>query len=77
MEGWKVERGLVMWKERVYVPIDMTLRGSIIEIHHSWGHPGIHETTELITQNYWWLGLQKDVQSYIQGCKTCQTVKPD
>ena len=30
-EGWKVERGLVMWKERVYVPIDMTLRGSIIE----------------------------------------------
>ena len=77
IEGWKVEQGLVTWKERVYVPIDMTLRGSIIEIHHSWGHPGIHQTTELITQNYWWPGLQKDVQKYIQGCKTCQTVKPD
>ena len=55
----------------------MTLQGSIIEIHHSWGHPGIHKTTELITRNYWWPGLQKDIQKYIQGCKTCQTVKPD
>ena len=77
MEGWKVERGLVTWKERVYVPIDMTLQGSIIEIHHLWGHPGIHKTTELITRNYWWLGLQKDVQKYIQSCRTCQTIKPD
>ena len=59
MEGWKVERGLVTWKERVYVPVDVTLQGSIIEIHHSWGHPGIHKTTELITRNYWWPGLQK------------------
>ena len=25
MEGWKVERGLVTWKEQVYVPVDMTL----------------------------------------------------
>ena len=64
-EGWKVEQGLVTWKERVYVPVDMTLRGSIIEIHHSWGHPGIHKTTELITRNYWWPGLQKDVQKYL------------
>ena len=77
MEGWKIEKGLVTWKERIYVPIDMTLQGSIIEIHHSWGHPGIHKTTELITWNYWWPGLQKDVQKYIQGCRTCQTVKPD
>ena len=76
-EGWKVTQGLVTWKERVYVPVDMTLHGSIIEIHHSWGHPGIHKTTELITQNYWWPGLQKDVQKYVQGCRTCQTVKPD
>ena len=25
MEGWKVEQGLVTWKGRVYVPIDITL----------------------------------------------------
>ena len=76
-EEWKIEQGLVTWKGRIYVPIDMTLWGSIIEIHHSWGHPGIHKTMELITQNYWWPGLQKDVQKYIQGCKTCQMIKPD
>ena len=24
-EGWKVEQGLVIWKERIYIPVDITL----------------------------------------------------
>ena len=57
--------------------MDQTLRGAMIEIHHSWGHPGIHKTVELITRNYWWPGIREDVRKYIQGCRKCQTVKPD
>ena len=49
----------------------------MIEIHHSWGHPGIDKTLELMTRNYWWPGMKKDIQKYITGCNTCQTVKPD
>ena len=49
----------------------------MIEIHHSWGHPGIDKTLELMTRNYWWPGMKKDIQKYIAGCNTCQTVKPD
>ena len=56
-KGWKTEKGLAIWKERIYIPVDKGLRGAIIKIHHSWGHPGIHKTVELITQNYWWPGI--------------------
>ena len=48
-DGWKVKQGLVTWKEQIYVPVNETLPGSIIAIHHSWGHPRIYKTTELIT----------------------------
>ena len=65
-KGWRLERGLVTWKERIYIPIDQTLRGTMIEIHHSWGHPGIHKTVELITRNYWWPGVREDIRKYIQ-----------
>ena len=53
------------------------IRGQMIEIHHSWGHPGIDKTLELMTQNYWWPGMKKDIQKYIASCNTCQTVKPN
>jgi hypothetical protein len=74
---WKIKDGLITWKEQVYVPIDMETRGLLIEIHHSWDHPGIDKTMELLTQNYWWPGMKKDIQKYVQGCNICQTVKPD
>ena len=67
-DGWKIVDRLVTWKERVYIPVDQEIRGMIIEIHHSWGHPGIDKTMELIIQNYWWPGIKKDIQKYIQAC---------
>ena len=76
-DKWKVVDRLVSWKERIYIPVDQEIRGTIIEIHHSWGHPGIDKMTELITQNYWWPGVRKDVQKHVQACRTCQTAKPD
>ena len=41
------------------------------------GHPSIAKTLELITREFWWPNMKKDVENYIKGCHTCQTVKPD
>jgi len=27
---------------------------------------------ELITQNFWWLGVTKEVKRYVEGCDACQ-----
>ena len=75
--GWQLSENLVTWKNRVYVPANEAIRGQMIEIHHSWGHPGVDKTWELMTRNYWWPGMKKDSQKYVMSCNTCQTVKPD
>jgi len=30
---------------------------------------------ELVTRNYWWLGVTKEVGKYVDGCNTCQYYK--
>ena len=74
-----LDTGLVMWKHRVYVPKDAKLREDIIRLHHDTplaGHPGWYKTHELITRNYWWPGIMKDIRKYVEGCKKCQRAKP-
>ena len=39
------------------------------------GHPGEWKTIELITRDFWWLGITMFVKAYIKGCATCQTIK--
>ena len=67
-----------MREGRIYVPRDTTLRGDIVRAHHDTriaGHPGQYKTFELITRNYWWPGLQRDVNRYVEGCEACQRTK--
>ena len=30
---------------------------------------------ELVIRNYWWLGVIKDVERYMDGCDLCQRIK--
>lgn len=41
----------------------------------STGHPGIDKTIKLVTRDYLWKGLRKDVEEYIKNCDTCHKVK--
>jgi len=55
-----------MYKEgKVYVPKDDKLRAEIIRLHHNMlveGYGGQWKMVELVTQNFWWLGLTKEVK---------------
>jgi len=31
--------------------------------------------TELVTRNYWWPGVTRDVGRYVEGCDMCQRMK--
>jgi len=47
-------------------------------LHHDTpvgGHRGRWKTTELVTRNYWWLGVTKEVGRYVDGCDACQRYK--
>ena len=39
------------------------------------GHPGYQKTISFIARNYYWPGLKKMVQRYIQNCHSCRRAK--
>src|SRR5258707_130743 len=39
------------------------------------GHPGRWKTLELVSCNYWWLGISCYVASYVAGCDACNHCK--
>ena len=58
--------------------MDKKLRAEIIQLYHNilvGGHGGQWKTTELVTRNFWQLGVIKEVKKYIEGCDTCQRNK--
>ena len=75
---WKIEEDLVLKEGKIYVPKDEELRVEIIRLHHdvpAAGHGGRWKTVELVTRNYWWLGVMRDVGKYVKGCDLCQRMK--
>ena len=68
-----------MLKEgKVYVPKDKELRAEVIQLHHdvpAGGHGRRWKTVELVTRNYWWPGVMRDVGRYVEGCDLCQRMK--
>ena len=77
-EEWQIEEGLVLKEKRVYVPKDEKLRVEIIRLHYNTaiaGHGGQWKTVELVTRNYWWPGVTKEVKRYVEGCDQCQRMK--
>ena len=77
-EEWEIEGDLVLKKEKVYVLIDEKLKMEIIQLHHNTpvaGHGRRWKMTELVTRNYWWPEVTRDVGKYVEGCNACQRMK--
>jgi len=75
---WRIEGDLVLKEGKVYVPKDEELRVEIIRLHHDMptaGHGGRWKMVELVTRNYWWPGVTRDVGKYVEGCDLCQRMK--
>jgi len=77
-EEWREHEGLMLKEGKVYVPKDEKLRAEVIRLHHDMpveGHGGQWKTTELVTRNFWWPGVSREVKQYVEGCNACQRNK--
>jgi len=75
---WREVDGVMYKEEKVYVPKDDRLRAEIIRLHHDTpvgGHGGQWKTVELVTRNFWWPGITKEVKQYVEGYDACQRNK--
>ena len=77
LQEWNYENGLILYKGLVYVPNNEALKRKVVQQFHDnlMGHPGQWKTLELITREYYWLGMTEFVKAYIKGYATCQTTK--
>jgi hypothetical protein len=70
--------GLLLYKDRVYIPNVQELKLVILKEMHNVtyvGHPGYHNTMEAVKSHYFWLGLKREIAEYITRCMECQKVK--
>jgi len=77
-EEWREHEGLMLKEGKVYVPKDEKLRAEVIRLYHDTpvgGHGGQWKTTELVTRNFWWPGVSREVKRYVEGCDACQRNK--
>jgi len=75
---WREENRLMLRDGKVHVPKDEKMRAEVIWLHYDTpvgGHGGQWKTTELVTRNFWWPGVIKEVKKYIEKCNICQRNK--
>ena len=76
-EEWEIEDRIVMKEGRIYV-LEEELRGEIIQLHHNTlvgEHGRRWKTMELVTRNYQWPGVTKEVRKYVDRYNACQRYK--
>ena len=77
-EEWQIEGELLLKKEKIYIPKNEELRVEVIQLHHDIPVAIYREKQkiiELVTRNYWWLEVTKDVGKYMESCNICQQMK--
>jgi len=73
-----LEDGIILYRGQVYVPKNEALQRDIVKKYHNHvaiGHPGRWKTYELVSREFWWLGMSTFVKDYVDGCATCQATK--
>ena len=71
---WKIEGDLVLKEGKVYVLKEEELRAEVIQLHHdvlAVLYRGRWKTVELVTRNYWWPGVMRDIERYVERCDLC------
>jgi|SRR6266481_9327736 len=76
-DQWEECDSIVLFRGKVYIPLDGQFRHDIVEAHHDTpvtGHPGCW-MTELVACNYWWPGMGHYIAKYMKGCDLCNHTK--
>ena len=70
--------GMLDMKDRIYVPNVYDLIKVKIEEAHCFAyaiHPSSTNMYQTIKENYWWLGMKRDIAEFVSRCLVCQQVK--
>ena len=73
----------VIYRRRKYgghqLMVPASLVDRVIGLNHdpiTAGHPGRNRTLGILCLRFYWPGMRRDVEAYVQRCHTCQQTKP-
>jgi len=75
-KSFSLSNELLCWKNRIYVPEGLHQR--VIQSEHESkvaGHFGRARMLELLTRNFYWTNMERDVRKYCSECNNCQRTK--
>lgn len=65
--------GIVLRGDRIVVPEVLVKR--VLKLAHI-SHVGMVKTKQNLRQKYFWIGMDKDIESFVQNCEACATTRP-
>ena len=74
----KNQRGLLYYKNRLYIPNIESLKREILDEYHKQpyaGHPGYQKMLTALKKKLFRPGMKRDVAEYLSRCMECQLVK--
>ena len=74
-EEWREVDSIIYKERKVYMQKNEKLRAEIIRLYHDMPvgeYGGQWKTVELVTCNFWWPGITKEVKRYVEGCDAYQ-----
>jgi hypothetical protein len=72
--------GLLLYKNRVYIPNVQELKLAILKEMHNmtfFGHPGYQKTVEAVKSHYFWPNMKREITKYIARCMECHKAKAE
>jgi hypothetical protein len=70
--------GLIMYKNRLYVPESNEIKLLILDELHKKpysGHPGYHKLITMLRKEFYWPNMKGETAEYLARCLECQQVK--
>ena len=77
-DGFWLTKSSSQHPDRITIPNVTVLKNRIISEHHDnrlSGHQGRDRTLDLVSRQFYWSGLKKDVDDYIRHCPNCHRNK--
>jgi hypothetical protein len=75
----KIEDRMLKNGDKIYVPDVRTLKTKLLHEAHDviiGGHVGVAKTIELVSRDYYWPNMHREIQEYVATCRQCQMNKP-
>ncbi|GMI78173.1 hypothetical protein HRI_001486600 [Hibiscus trionum] len=76
--AYSLKEGLLLYKGRIVVPNEVSLRSLLLRQFYSsivGGHTRILSSFQRLASNFYWKGVRNNVKKFMGGCQVCQRMK--